>query len=440
MTIQKGWRLGRHGRPGSYAEGGSWRAPFLLLLAIIFVGEMAAAPGRSLLPVYVEAQLGRLPQFTSALLSAQLLFGAVAAFAGGGLVDALGHKGVMVLGASGLPLVGAVFLTGSPLALVLLWVYTGFALGVYHIGRQTYIMAIVPGRYLGTATALGFTGLTLGGAFGSLLAAPVVDRYGFRPLGIGASIAAIAVFLLVILAIPVARASPGRLRARDMVLRIFRSSQSFVGYGSVLRRPGVRLIVLMRFFATSYWAAATLLIPLLIYRAARLPSAAAYYATASLLFASACQLLAGRLLDRFGCPTLVVVLTAMLSGLSMVTAALTGSLVGLYAAGIVGAGIAWALATATPSVITELAPREEHGRTLGLTQVATSAGMLLGTQVGGWLVDTGAGLPFLIIGLANLVMVPSAVALGRCLSRERRPEDIAEQGNDKVTTVRGSSE
>ncbi|MGQ9553487.1 MAG: MFS transporter [Anaerolineae bacterium] len=407
--MREGWlRFNHRWQLSNYAEGGSyrWRVPFMVMLLVIFLGEMAAAPGRSLLPVYAEAQLGRPPQFTSALLSVQLLFGAIAAFTGGGLVDALGHKGVMVLGASGLLLIGTVFLTGSPLALVLLWIYTGFALGVYHIGRQTYIMAIVPGRYLGMATALGFTGLTLGSALGNLLAAPVVDRYGFSTLGIAATLLSVAVFLVVALAIPAARTNRGCPG----------SFQSFAGYNSVVRRPGVRLIAVMRFFATSYWAAATLLIPLLIYRAARVPSAAAYYVTASFLFASVCQLLAGRLLDRFGCRTPVALLTAMLGGISVVTAAFTSSLLGLCVCGILGAGIAWALATATPSVITGVAPQEEHGRTLGVTQVATSAGMLMGTQVGGWLVDANAGLPFLLIGLANLLMVASAAALSRCLN------------------------
>jgi len=378
-------------------------ASFVALIFIIFFGEMASAPGRSLLPVYAEAQLHRPPQFTSLLLSAQLLFSGVAAFTGGGLSDSLGQRRVMILGGSGLLVVGLVFLARSPLLLVLMWLYIGLALGLHSLGRQTYIMAVVPSRFLATATAIGFTGLTLGSALGNLLAAPLVDRYGFGRLGIVSVVLAAAVIVAVNLALPDVRGTRQR------------SQQSFAGYGAVLRRPGIFLIAGMRLVATAYWGAATMLIPLLIYRLARVPSAAAYYSTVMFLFASGCQLLAGRILDRHGCRWPVALLTALLGGASVLTAFYSHSLAGLYAWGILGAGIAWALATATPSIISALVPKEEHGRALGVTQVFTSVGVMLGTQAAGWLANSDPGLVFVGAGLANLAMVVCALALNRHL-------------------------
>jgi MFS family permease len=180
----------------------------------------------------------------------------------------------------------------------------------------------------------------------------------------------------------------------------------------------VLILASMRFFAVSYWGAHMLLIPLLIYRATGHASAAAYYVTASYLFASICQLLAGRLLDRFGCRRPTIVMTAALGAISVLTAFFSRSITGLYICGVLGAGIAWALATATPSLITRIASPEEHGRALGVAQLFTSAGSLLGTQAGGWLIGVGGGLAFLLLGLANLAMTAAAVSLGRWLGDE----------------------
>ncbi|MHB0875727.1 MAG: MFS transporter [Anaerolineae bacterium] len=409
MSIQS--RLRGAGERLAVGRGGiggdrRWLGPFFALVLLLFFGELATAPGRSLLSVYAEAQLGRPPYFTSALLSTQTFFGAIAAFVGGGLADSLGQKRVLLLGATGLPLVGVVYLLNSPLALVLLWVYIGFTFGLYTIGRQSYMMAAVPAAYLGIATALTFTGNTLGSALGNSLAAPIVDRYGFGVLGAAICAVATIVFLAGVIAMPDYRSE-----------RRLASERSFAGYSAVLKRPGILLIGLVRFLPTAYWGVATLLMPLLIYRAAGVPSAAAYYGTASLLFASACQLLSGRICDRYGRRRLVTALCIGIAVISLLTAVFSGSIVGLYVCGILGAGIAWSLSTTIPGMVNDVSPRQEHGRALGLMHIAWSAGMLTGTQVGGWLVDLDPSIPFVIMGVANLVTVAGALVLGRWLDQ-----------------------
>ncbi|MHB0875722.1 MAG: MFS transporter [Anaerolineae bacterium] len=383
-----------------------WLGPFLAYLVLVFLGDLASSPGRSLVSVYAEADLGRPPQFTSLLLSGQMICGAVAAFTGGGLADALGHKRVTVLGATALPLLGLAFLIRQPWLLVVVWMYVGFGIGLYSIGRQSYMMSLVPGPLLGTATALAFTGNTMGAAVGNSIAAGIIDNRGFGALGI--LTAAVAAVVLVALAL----ATPSAKPAAQVLL----PRSSFGGYGAIIRRPVVRLICAMRFFAVGYWATHTLLIPLLLYRASGRPSVAAYYVTVSFAFASICQLGAGRLLDRYGRTGPTVLMTAGLGLISIVTGFYADSLAGLYVCGVLGAGIAWALATATPALITSMSPTEEHGRTLGLTQVATFIGSVFGTQIGGWLVGAHSGLPFLIIGTLNLAMVGSAIALRRRLA------------------------
>jgi len=393
--------------------GRKWLAAFGALLAASFLGDLAVGPTRALLPVYAEAVLARSPGFTSMMLSAQLVFTAIAAFTGGALVDALGNKRVLLLGSTGLPLLGLVFLIHSPAAVVLLWVYAGFATNLGGVGRQTYVMATVPPRFLATATAINFTVLNMGGAIGNLVAGTIVDGSGFGAMGTGA----VAVALVALVATAAFVPEVGTARAR------MGSRQAFSGYSEVLRRPGMALLTFMRLFATAYWAVATFLFPLLIYRVAGVASAAAYYSTVSLLFASACQLAAGWILDRLGCGRPTVVLTVLLGAIAMATSLFTDSLAGLYLCGVLGAGIAWGLATSTPSLISELTPRAEHGRAMGLTQIATSGGMLLGTLLAGWLVDSSAGLPFLAVGIANLAAVVLAVRLlGPLAARQQHPE------------------
>ena len=409
QSVLSGWRRAARGvREGERA----WLVPFLTLIVLLFLGDFAAAPGRSLLSVYAEAELGRPPYFTSALISLQTLFGAAAAFVGGGLADTLGQKRVLVLGATGLPLVGLAFVLHSPLALVLLWVYIGFSIGLYTVGRQSYMMAAVPRQHLGLGTALIFVGMTLGGALGNSMAAPIVDRHGFAVLGAVIGGIALVVFLAGLLAMPDMRYNERRAA----------SGPSFAGYGGVLRRPGVLAIAVVRFLPTAYWGTASLLYPLLIYRAAHVPSAAAYYGTASLLFASACQILVGRVCDRCGRKRMVAGLTAGIAAIGVATAVFSDSLVGLYVCGILGAGIAWSLSTTIPGLVSDVAPREEHGRALGLMHIAWSAGYLVGTQTGGWLVDVASGLPFLLMGLLNLVAVGAALRLAPRLERARACE------------------
>jgi len=395
----------------------TWVAPFALLLLIIFLGDVSTSSWRMLLPVYAEAILKRPPYFTSMLLSVNLVSGAVSALFGGALSDSLGQKRVLLLGVSGLPLVGLVFLQGSTLVLVLLWAYIGFAFGLLTVGRQSYMMAAVPERLLGTATALIFLGLTLGSALGNSLAAPVVDRYGFGVLGAGMLSLSSGVLLLAALAMPEMGGRGRRLN----------SAQSLVGYGAILRRHQVLLLGVLRFVATCYWGTASLLMPLLVFRSARVPSAAAYYGTASLVFASLCQLLSGRVCDRYGVRWPIVILTVLLASISAITSLFTTSLPGLFVCGILGAGIAWSLSVTIPGLVNHISQPEEHGRTLGFTHVAWSAGMVVGTQVGGWLVEVSSGLPFLVMGLFNVLSVASAVMLNRWLSRVEKQDTVIPQ-------------
>ncbi len=409
MQLPKWWREARSGR---FEQ--AWVGPFLSLVALLFLNDMVSGPGRGLLPVYGEAVLKRPPYFTSMLVSLQVIFGAVSAFIGGALSDALGHKRALILGLSGVPLVGLGFVVHSPFALVLFWTYIGFAFGLLTVGRQSYMMATVPSANLGTATALVFFGLTMGNALGNYLSAPVLDNFGFGALGMIMTVVALVALIIGFRVLPEVGKHP----------RSTSAGATLTGYREVLCRRPVQLLAILRLVPTAYWGTAQLLMPLLIYRAAGTASASAYYGTVTLLFASACQLMAGRVADRWGVRVPVVVLTCLIATFSVLTGLFSDSIVGLYVLGMLGAGAAWSLSVTIPGVVHGIVPKEEHGRTLGFTHVAWCTGSLIGTQVGGWLVDVNSGLPFLIMGALGLLAIAAAVGLGPWL-RAGTPESRA---------------
>ncbi len=388
------------------ARRSTWVRPFVLLAGIVLLGQIAISPGQSLISVYVEAALGRSPAFTSNLLSTRLVFGAVAALVGGGLADAYGAKRVMALGASGLPLVGVAFLLHSPWALVLLWAYVGFSLGLYTLGRQAYILVLIPAHRLGTAFAIIFTSVTLGGAAGNLMAGPVIDQRGFAVLGLLTIAVGLVVFIALGLLIPDRRSAH---EGGD--------GDERTSYALLLRRPMSLMLLLLQAIPTTYYGAAQLLMPLLIFRVSGRPSDSALYATLSLVFASVGQLVAGRMMDRYGGRKPLLVLVAGIAVTSLLTAMLAHSLVGLFVCGITGITLAWALSVAYPVLVREVCVPREHGRMLGLLYLGWSAGMLIGTQSGGFLVDLSDGLPFLVLGAANVLLLPLALRLVRDRTR-----------------------
>jgi MFS family permease len=104
------------GRVASFA-GAEWTRLAGLFLLVMVVGALGG-PLRTLLPVRVEAELGRTPGFSSTLQS--LLLGGAGVFAvvGGALADRLGERRTLVLGLGHLPLMALVFVADDPVMLI----------------------------------------------------------------------------------------------------------------------------------------------------------------------------------------------------------------------------------------------------------------------------------------------------------------------------------
>ena len=392
-----------HGAIGPATAPGS--ASFAGLLLAWFLLGLTVAPARPLLPVYVDAVLRRPPLFTSTLLALQLAGGAAGALAGGSIADALGRKVALVLGSLSAPLAAALFLTRATWLMIGLSLALGVLSSVQTIGGQTYMMGAVRQVRLGSAAALFFIGSTLGTSLGNLLAGKALDRWGFSAVALAMLLTSALVLLGTAWLLPEPRREGARAHA-PLVATV-------AGYRRITRRREVRLLVGLRLLPTCYWGVATLLIPLLLYRASGRPSTAAFYAGLSLALAAGCQLLTGRVADRVGRRAPAAVLTALIAAAAVLTGLFAGSVAGLYLCGILGACAAWSLSTLMPGLIKELAEPREEGRTLALTHLVWSSAMLAGTLAGGGLVAMGGALPFLLVGALNVPAVLMALALPR---------------------------
>lgn len=376
---------------------------FLGLLLAWFAFGLCSAPAKPLLPVYVDAVLHRPPLFTSTLLSLQLASGALGALVGGSVADAAGRKLALLVGSLAGPLAAVLFLTRAPLLMLALSLVLGMLSSIQTIGGQTYLMGAVRQVRLGFASALFFIGSTLGTSLGNLLAAPALDRWGFNVV---AAAMIVASFLTIAMT---ARFLPAPPRDAPKA----GSAGAVRGYATIMRRREVRLLIGLRCMPTCYWGAATLLVPLLLYRVSHLPSTAAFYSGLSLALAACCQILTGRLADRVGRRFPAVVLTTCIVASALLLGLFSGSLTGLYVFGIFGACSAWSLSVLMPGLIKELSAPGEEGRTLALTHFVWSGSMLLGSVGAGALVVVNSGLPFLIAAMLNVAAVAFAVALLR---------------------------
>ncbi len=386
---------------------------FLGLLVAWFALGLTSAPTRPLLPVYVDAVLHKPPIFTSTLLSLQLASGAIGALVGGGIADAAGRKLALLIGSLTGPLAAALFLTHAAWLMILLSLVLGILSSVQTIGGQTYLMGAVRQVRLGFAAALFFIGSTLGTSLGNFIAAPALDHWGFGVVATAMIVSSLVVIGVTGWLLP--------MPPRQAAVTHTGALATLHGYAAILRRPDVRLLVGMRLLPTCYWGAATLLVPLLLYRASHHPSTAATYSGISLALAATCQLLTGRNADHVGRRRPAIVAIACIVVAAAGAGIFSDSVTGLYIFGVLGACSAWSLSVLMPGLIKDLSAPGEEGRTLALTHFTWSMAMLIGSLAGGSLIVFGGLAPFALAAAINIPAVLMAVALLRRESREPAP-------------------
>lgn len=387
---------------------GPWNRAFMALCLVSLLSGFLTAPFMALFPVYVEADLGRVPLFTANLRGLMLLLGGFSALVGGRLCELLGLKRTLLLGLSGAVLNGLVFHSASPSALALLVLCIGISAGPWTTAGQSYLITSVGARHLGMGGALYFLSGNLGHSLGSLVTGILKEDWSFAQLGTlmsggMAGVCALAVWLL-----PATAAAP---RAHSgLALQ--------ATYAPLLRQGAARLLIGLRLLITSCWGMASLLLPLLVYRASHSESMPAYYAAMSLATAAGCQLLTGALRDRYGrlWPLLVAGAGFALSGVGV--GLWWNSLPALFFFGTGLTGTAWAISTLVPSLIHDVAGPQEKSRLVGLLHLVWSSAMVIGSLLGGALVEIHPAAPF--FGGALLALGGTGCAWRLCRRLDRK--------------------
>ena len=388
----------RYERARRLAQGQT--APMFALWMTQLMGGAWVLTQISFFPIYLEENLRLAPVAISAVIALGQAAGMLAALLGGGLTDQLGSKWVFALGWAAAIAASLVFQTTLPALVALLWALSGVAVSLQTLGGSSYLTRMADPRRLGLFTALGALCYTAGGALGSPLAGRLLDSAGFRSYGLlGLGLLAFTLFVTLFL-LPTER-SEGYLAG---------ASPTRTNVLALLHRPEVRLLVGLRFLPTLYYGISLLVIPLLINHLAGSKTTVAIYSTASLIAASAAQLLTGRAADRYGhrWPTLISYGMLVVAALGL--AVFSGRLWGIFVFGILGNAVAWALASLMFCLVADGVPRSEHGRAFGLLHATWSIAMMAGSVLGGALLRVMPGLPFLVAGLLNGLSVALTLA------------------------------
>lgn len=377
---------------------------FLALCLIYLLDSFLSAPFQALFPVYIEADLARPPWFTGYLRGLMLLLGGIFAVVAGRLCDRFGRKPTLIIGLVGSALTGLVFRTADPWGLSCLVLAMGAANGPWSTAGQSILIAAVTPARLGLGSALYFLSNTLGNALGSLCTGLVKTSYSFAQIGTAMSIGMVGVIALALVLLPSDAPAPTAAQTARL--------NTWAAYRPLLGRGNVHLLLSLRLTITTFWGMATLALPLLIYRVGQSEALPAYFAAASLVAAACCQLGVGYLNDRFGrtAPLIGSAAGVFLSALGLCF--LHDSLVGLFACGTALTATAWAVSTLIPRLINDVAASEEKNRLVGLGHLAWSGSMVVGSLVGGYLIEINAALPF-YVGAA-LSALGALGALGLC--------------------------
>ncbi len=376
----------------------------MLLLVVQLLGGIMLMPARNFISIYLNEVIEYPVRQVAQVMAWGQVVGMAASLVGGSLSDRWGHKWMLVLGLGGIAVSSLLYVFRAPWIVAVLWSLGSAGLGFSTLSSQGYLTLAAGAGALGVFSALYNWGYTIGAAVSNPLAAIVLGEDNFAALGL------VLAGFGVLTTLTASLLPHLRPQAREKGITPAPS-----GYGVLLRRPRIFLLGLLRFLPTCYYGITTLL-PLLIKQQGGSNAAVAWYAALSSVFASLTQLLAGRVADRKGVrlPTQIafgVILIAIVG--TILTA---HSVWGLYIFGALGIGAAWALSTLLPGMVTVAAEPEVHGRVFGMLHLLWTGAMILGTLLGGTLLEIDIRLPFAIVGVLNVI----ALALLCGFSRQKR--------------------
>ncbi len=379
------------------------RWPLYGLLIVQLLTGITLMPTGNFFGIYLNEVIQYPVQQVALVIAWGQVVGMFASLVGGGLSDRWGHKRVWMLGVGAIAISSLVYVFRAPWIIIILWGLGGAGLGFSTLGSQSYLTLAAGITTLGLFSALYNWGYTIGGAVGNPLAALILDQTNFYVLGLvlagmGLCTTLIASFL------PQLHAPISTRSARP----------ALAGYKVLLHRR-IIILGLLRFLPTCYYGVMTLL-PLLIKQQGGSNSAVAWYAAGSAVLASLTQLLAGRASDRWGVrlPTIIAFSSILLAIAGTIITA--QSVWGLYIFGALGVSAAWALSTLLPGMATLATEPQIRGRVFGMLHLLWTSAMILGTLLGGALLEIDMRLPFVIVGILNIIALTLTIPFFRMKS------------------------
>lgn len=363
--------------------------PLVGLLVVQLLMGIMLAPRTNFFGIYLNEVVSFPVREVAQALALGQIIGIFSSLIGGSLGDRWGHKWVLFAGMMALAISNLLYTTQLSWLVLLLWGIGLVGMGFTTVAGQGYLTMAAGAGTLGLASALYNWGYTAGGAVGTPLSTLILGENNFFVLGLvlaGFTLlpAVIAAFL------PHLRANPTSPSA----------GSGSRGYGMFLRRR-ILLLSLLRFLPTCYYGITTLF-PLLIKQQSDSNAAVAWFVTVSSIFASLTQLAAGRFADRYGVrlPTQIAFGTILVAIVGTILTA--QSIWGFYIFGTLGIGAAWALSTLLPGMVITAAEPEIHGRVFGGLHMVWTVAMMLGTLIGGELLEIDIRLPFVVVGVLNI--------------------------------------
>ena len=399
---------------GPRARWASWQ-PALLLIFGQMTSGMRDMSQFAFFLIYLQETLGLLPVTISSVVAGAQIASMVTALLSGAVTARLGSKWVFVMGLLLAGVNSLAFQFHAFWGVALLWLIGGAGSALMNVGSSSYLTRLSGQGALGILAAIYALSMTIGGAVGNPLAALVIERAGFSTFGW------LAVALTLTATLILARWMPNLYDYANYPVTLRTLGATLL---PTLRQPKVQLLIGLRGLPTLFYGTLMVLVPLLLNEQSGSKVTVAAYGTATLIVASAAQLLAGRAADRWGAqrPTLIAYSTIIVAGLGLFLG--VGQIEALFLFGVLGIAAAWSLSTLMYLWVADGLPKAEHPATFGLLHAVWSLCMIGGSLLGGWLVRLTPGLPFLLVGLVNGVACVLIIVYYRRQAGEDRAQAL----------------
>jgi DHA1 family tetracycline resistance protein-like MFS transporter len=374
-------------------------APIYGITLVDVFGYMIMVP---LLP-YVAQRYGANGLQVGALLATMAVASVVAAPVWGTLSDRIGRK-PMVLFSQIVSLTGYILLATAP-SLAMLYVARGVAgIGGGGVGvTQSYIADVTDeahrDRAYGLFGVVFGIGIVLGPVAGGFLV-----RFGyFAPFAVAALIEVVNIVLTL-------RFLPNTHRQNADRTSVIAAARQ------VLELPDVRLLVARHFlfiFAVTFFFT---IFALYVQRALDLGPSQASWLLAGTGIVGGIALVAGvaPLAERYG-DTLVAQVGLALNGAAYLALPFARTIPAFAAVLVVWAIGASCIEPTLSALLSERAPEDRRGATMGVNDALSNAALMVAPALGGWIVDKSLAL----VGVVPAIAVLGAFALG--LGRRARP-------------------